>query len=80
VKYMGKWYTCGCGLYVHPTQINPNAYHISDCEFVKKWGVVRTEHGQVPVLIQTFNSEQAAQDAKPRMSGGRKYYVVGLVE
>lgn len=24
-------YTCGCGIYVHPTRINLNALHIEDC-------------------------------------------------
>jgi hypothetical protein len=24
--------TCGCGLYVHPSRMNPRAIHIADCE------------------------------------------------
>lgn len=26
-------FTCGCGLYVHPSRRNPNAIHIDDCQF-----------------------------------------------
>lgn len=26
-------YTCHCGLYVHPSKRNPNAFHIKDCQF-----------------------------------------------
>lgn len=26
-------YTCGCGLYVHPSRRNPAAIHIADCQF-----------------------------------------------
>lgn len=30
---MPEDYTCGCGLYVHPTQIEPAAIHCSDCDY-----------------------------------------------
>lgn len=29
-------YTCGCGIYVHPSRINPNAIHIPDCPFARE--------------------------------------------
>lgn len=28
-------YTCGCGLYVHPSKRNDDAIHIADCQFYK---------------------------------------------
>ena len=33
---MGEAYTCGCGIYVHPTRRNPDAIHIPDCDYFKK--------------------------------------------
>lgn len=28
---MVESYTCGCGIYVHPSRANPDAIHIADC-------------------------------------------------
>jgi hypothetical protein len=33
LEMMPEDYTCGCGLYVHPSRRNPDAVHISDCEY-----------------------------------------------